>query len=394
MNHERLKYLFERYTSKTCTQEEKQELAILGLVSDNQSVIEDLLEEFWQRTPLRETMPGDKGALILEKIINPSVVLLEQPKGKTIRMYWKRIAVAISAILIVGVGYHSFFAKRKADNKNPNMEIAGHDVKAPGANKAMITLANGQKIYLDSSGNGTLAVQRNVKLMKLANGEIAYQAGNEGDDREMQYNTLVNPQGSQVINMVLTDGSKVWLNAGSSLTYPVMFMGNERKVSITGEAYFEVAHDAGKSFRVNKEGMQVEVLGTHFNVNAYDDEADIKVTLLEGVVKINKANRSEILKPGQQARVNDGIIVSNDVDLDEVMAWKNGLFEFSRADLHDVLKQLSRWYDVEVVYQEKVQPKEFVGEMERGLTLSQVLRILEKNDVHFKIEGKRIIVLR
>jgi hypothetical protein len=258
----------------------------------------------------------------------------------------------------------------------------------------MITLANGQKIYLDSAGNGALAVQGNVKLVKLAGGEIAYQQGPDNISGKIEYNTISNPKGSKVINMVLADGSKVWLNAGSSLTYPVLFIGNERKVSVTGEAYFEVTHDASKPFVVNNGSMNVRVLGTHFNVNAFEDDgSDIKVTLLEGSVKIDNGNATGLLKPGQQAVVIKEIEVLNDVDLDLVMAWKNGYFQFNNASLQNVLKEVSRWYDVNVVYEGHNQPRQFVGEMERALSLSQVLKILERNQVYFKIEGKNLIVM-
>ena len=258
----------------------------------------------------------------------------------------------------------------------------------------MITLANGQKVFLDSVSNGALAIQSNVKLVKLANGKIVYQQGTREMSGKMEYNILSNPNGSKVINITLADGSKVWLNAGSALTYPVAFIGNERKVSITGEAYFEVAHDASKPFIVNNGSMGIRVLGTHFNVNAFeDDDNDIKVTLLEGSVKINNGNATRLLNPGQQAVVSKEIKVVNDVDLDLVMAWKNGYFQFDNASLQKVLKEVSRWYDVDVVYEGYNQPRKFVGEIQRDLSLSEVLKILQKNKVHFKIAGKVLWVM-
>jgi transmembrane sensor len=271
---------------------------------------------------------------------------------------------AASVILLLGTfSYFLFFHK----TMKPAMtaKVLSHDVKAPQSNKAMITLANGQKIYLDDASNGALAIQGNIKLVKLASGKIAYQQNSSKVTAKMEYNTLSNPRGSRVINMALADGSKVWLNAGSSLTYPVTFMGNERKVSIIGEAYFEVAHDASRPFTVNNGSMNVRVLGTHFNVNAFEDDGnDIMVTLLEGSVKINYENATNFLKPGQQAVVTKEIKVINDVDLDLVMAWKNGYFQFDNASLQNVLKEVSRWYDVEVVYEGYIEPRKFVGEIE------------------------------
>ena len=256
----------------------------------------------------------------------------------------------------------------------------------------MVTLANGQRVFLDSISNGALALQGNVKLVKLPSGEIVYQQSGELSG-QLQYNTLENPRGSKVINMALADGSKVWLNAGSSLTYPIAFVGSERKVSVTGEAYFEVAHDASKPFVVHNGAMDVQVLGTHLNVNAFeDDDNNIKVTLLEGSVKISNGNSNGLLKPGQQALVSKEVKVLDDVDLNKVMAWKNGYFQFDKASLQSVLKQVSRWYDVKVIYEGTNQPREFVGEIERDLSLSEVLRILEINKVHFTLEGKELTV--
>ncbi len=299
-------------------------------------------------------------------------------------------AASIFLILLTSV----FLLFKSKNNRSEHIVInkVHQDVKAPKINRAMITLANGQKIFLDSVGNGTLAMQGNVKLAKLANGQIAYQAEMEEAFGDVQLNTLENPRGSQVINITLADGSKVWLNAGSSITYPVAFIGKERNVSINGEAYFEIAHDRERPFRVGKGNMHVEVLGTHFNVNAYDDDADIKITLLEGAVKVNKSNLSSILKPGQQAKITKEINVVEQVDTEAVLAWKNGLFHFEKASLQEVLKQLARWYDVEIVYEHELPAKKFVGEMERGLTLSQVLRIFDKHKVRFKISGRKLIV--
>ena len=300
---------------------------------------------------------------------------------------------AASVILLLGAfSYFLFF--HKSTKPAQIAKVLSNEVKAPQSNKATITLANGQKVYLDSAGNGALAIQGNVKLVKLANGIIAYEHNSVEVSAKMEYNTLSNPRGSKVINIALADGSRVWLNAGSSLTYPVSFIGNERKVSVGGEAYFEVAHDVSKPFVVNNGSMDVRVLGTHFNVNAFEDDGnDIKVTLLEGSVKIKNGNATGLLKPGQQAVVIKEIKVLNDVDLNLVMAWKNGYFQFDNASLQNVLKEVSRWYDVDVVYEGHNQPRQFVGEIQRDLSLSEMLKILKKNKVHFKIEGKELRIM-
>jgi ferric-dicitrate binding protein FerR (iron transport regulator) len=299
---------------------------------------------------------------------------------------------AASVIFLLGlVSYFLVFDKSTESRQIAKVKI--EDVKAPQISKAVITLANGQKVYLDSLKKAGIAVHGGVRLLKLSNGKIAYQQTAGEATGQIKYNTLSNPRGSKVINMLLADGSKVWLNAGSSLTYPVSFQSKERKVSVTGEAYFEVFHDASKPFIVNSGAMNIRVLGTHFNVNAFQDNGDIKVTLLQGSVKINNGGASGILKPGEQASVDKEIKVKSDVDLNVVMAWKNGYFEFDNASLQEVLKEISRWYDVDVVYEGSNQPRAFVGEMQRDLSLPEVLKILEKNNVHFRIEGKKLIIM-
>jgi ferric-dicitrate binding protein FerR (iron transport regulator) len=255
-------------------------------------------------------------------------------------------------------------------------------------------LANGKKIVLDSMSNGVVAVQSGAKIL-LKNDQVSY--NNTREAEAVSYNTMSTPRGRQY-TLVLSDGSKVWLNAASSITFPTSFMGKERNVEITGEAYFEVAHDAERPFKVKVGDMQVQVLGTHFNVNAYEDEGDIKTTLLEGSVKVSKGNENTLIVPGEQAVILNspsgvgGITVKKDIDLDEVVAWKNGLFNFNNADLKTVMRQLSRWYNVNIIYTGEIPNRVFGGEMQRDLHLSQVLKLLEKNNVHFKIDGKNIVV--
>ena len=381
MSIHQAKELLQKYQAGNCTPSENE------------------LVENWYKQLINtgEWQWGEEEKDMMEKMIEARIMKqINRPNKKRVfylipRSQWW--AAAASVILLLGAfSYFQFF--HKSTKPTQIAKVLSNDVKAPQSNKAMITLANGQKVYLDSVGNGALAIQGNVKLVKLASGKIAYEHGSGKVSTKMEYNTLSNPRGSKVINMDLADGSKVWLNAGSSLTYPVLFMGNERKVSVTGEAYFEVAHDASRPFIVNNGAMNVRVLGTHFNVNAFEDDGnDIKVTLLEGSVKINNGNATGLLKPGQQAVVNREIKVVNDVDLDLVMAWKNGYFQFDNASLQNVLKEVSRWYDVNVIYEGKNEPRQFVGEIQRDLSLSEMLKLLERNKVHFKIQGKDLRII-
>lgn len=385
---ERIRYLFGLYMNGSISSAEERELAELSLVPANETLIKDLEQEYWETEPVT-VLTAEESASYLSKIFGA-----EQAPVKSFR--WWRVAVAASILLAVTLGgYFLFVNKTDKPTEITQTPLLPNDIKAPENNRAIITLADGRTVYLDSAKNGQLAVQGNVKLVKLANGQIAYQTASGEMLKEIRYNTLHNPRGSKVIDMRLADGSHVWLNAGSSVTYPVDFAGNERKVSITGEAYFEVTHDAAKPFFVSKGDMQVQVLGTHFNVNAYDDEADIKVTLFEGSVKVANATGSVLIRPHEQAIVSGKeVTVTDKVDVDAVMAWKNGLFSFNRADLKTMMKELARWYDVDVVYEGNVPAMEFGGELQRSLNLSQVLRALEKSQVRFRIEGNKIIVLK
>lgn len=381
MDIHKAKELLQNYQAGSCTPLER-----------------ELIESWYQKLiETGEWQWGESEKDMMQKMLEARIMKQIKDKPNKIKspvflLPRSRWWAAASVILLLGAfSYFMFF--NKSTNLDQIVKVLPNDIKAPQSNRAMITLANGQKVYLDSAGNGALAIQGNVKLVKLPGGQIAYQNTSGEISRKMEYNTLSNPRGSKVINMVLADGSKVWLNAASALTYPIAFVGNERKVSISGEAYFEIAHNAAKPFMVYKDNIEIKVLGTHFNVNAFEDnDKEVQVTLLEGAIKINNGVSSGLLKPGQQARVAKEIKVMNDVDLDMVMAWKNGYFQFDHASLQSVLNQVSRWYDVDVIYEGSNQPRQFVGEMQRDLDLPEMLRILKMNKVDFRIVGKKIII--
>lgn len=271
---------------------------------------------------------------------------------------------------------------------------------APGGNRAILHLADGSAIILDSAANGMLSLQGNIKVEKLSNGLLAYTIGGKQltEQDAAFYNTITTPRGGQY-QVTLSDGTKVWLNAASSIRFPVLFAGSERKVEIIGEAYFEVAKNVAKPFKVKTVSSEVEVLGTHFNVNAYEDESAVKTTLLEGMVKVSVPQAAgkqtaRFLQPGQQSGVtNDGrISVLNNADTEEAVAWKNGRFQFRSADLKSILRQISRWYDVDVVYKGNVD-LHFTGQLTRDDYVSKVFEKLAlTGEVHFKIDGKKIIV--
>jgi ferric-dicitrate binding protein FerR (iron transport regulator) len=304
-----------------------------------------------------------------------------------------RVAAAAVLVICLGVSFFLFTNKNESSLAGTESNKPKKNDLTPGRNTAVLTLADGSTIVLDNARNGELANQGNTKIVKLNDGQLTYNAAKENSG-EVLYNTMTTPRGGQY-KLALPDGTEVWLNAASSIRYPTAFSGNERKVEITGEAYFEVAKDAAKPFKVMVNEMEVQVLGTHFNINSYSDEATIKTTLLEGSVKISKGNDQKFLKPGQQAQLNNtgNIKVVNDVNVDAVMAWKNGYFSFENTDMASVMRQISRWYDVDIVYEGKIPDRKFGGEILRSSNASHVLKILEESKVNFRIEGKKIIVL-
>jgi ferric-dicitrate binding protein FerR (iron transport regulator) len=377
MQDNRLAYLFERYLNGTSTNAENIELSTYILTPEHAETIERLKEEYWGKTE-GEIMSDDEVEKHLSKILQPS-----QTKFRFISL--KKVAVAASVIFSLGLSaYFAFFKNEKKKGEIVNVP-ALKDVEAPKGTKAMITLADGRQVSIDSL---TTITQGNVQVTKTTDGKVVY----SGKTSEVVYNTLTNPRGSRVIDITLADGSHVWLNAGSSITYPVAFTSNERKVSMTGEAYFEVSHNSSMPFVVSKADVQVQVLGTHFNVNAYDDESDIKVTLLEGSVKVLKGNSSNVIKPGQQARIASDINIINVVDLEQVMAWKNGNFKFSHTDLKVIMREIGRWYDVEVIYEGNIPVQLYNVGVPRTANVSEVLKGLEYTGAHFSVEGKKIIV--
>lgn len=314
----------------------------------------------------------------------------------------KRFYVAAAAaftILSFSLFYLFFSSSASRDKvavqREQNTEAAADEI-IPGGNKALLTLSDGSAIVLDSASNGTLGKQGNIKILKLNNGLLSY-TGQEknGSANTAIFNTISTPRGGQY-QVTLSDGTKVWLNAASSIRFPVSFTGAERRVSVKGEAYFEVAHDQFRPFKVELNTSEIEVLGTHFNVNAYDDEASVKTTLLEGKVKLTaKDNASPfILLPGQQSAIdNDGnITLQKDADTEEAVAWIHGNFQFKSAELQTVLRQISRWYDVDIEYKGNLNPY-FTGQLPRSESVYTVFKHLSMTGtVHFTIEGRKVIV--
>jgi len=370
MEKEEIKSLFKKYAEGKCTEEEKAILESWYLRADFKTPIgvDDLeadLKEVDGRLPLYKPV---RERTLVRKIFNP------------------RIAAAAVVLIALSV---VLFLNNRTEPSPASTEIL------PGGNKALLTLGNGQKISLSDAANGNIANQANVSITKTANGELIYTIQNMGDrSLPPTYNTVETPKGGQ-FQVVLPDGTKVWLNAASSLRFPTYFSGTDRKVELTGEGYFEVAKNKEMPFIVKTDGQQTEVLGTHFNINSYTDEGATRTTLLEGSVRVRTPTAMQLLKPGQQALLKGGVLKVGDVDIEVATAWKNGQFMFNDEHIEAIMRQISRWYNVEIEFaHQPSDTKLFWGTISRFENVGQVLEILEMTkSVKFKIEGRRIIVL-
>lgn len=377
---ERLIYLFNGHVEETNSVAEQDELFAMINSGKYDDLLAQLLSQQWNGTvpEWRRENEQERADVIFNSV-------RQQLKLKR-TFPLKRVAFAAGILLLLGVGSYLLTDKQQ---KTPAGIVLTPNIQAPLRNKAVITLSNGQRVSLDSINN---LQQGNVKVIRNASGAIAYQEAGTGSGNT--YNTLTNPRGSKVAQITLTDGSKVWLNAGSSLQYPVAFTGTTRNVTITGEAYFEITTDAARPFKVSKGDVQVNVLGTKFNVNAWDDEAEIKVTLLQGSVEVRGKNiRPVIIKPGEQALIAADITVSSHVNPEEVIAWKSGMFRFgAKTDLQHIMRQIARWYDIEVLFKGNIENQHFGGEIPGNSDLQQVLEILKTSGVNFDVQGRTVIV--
>lgn len=391
-----LKKLIQKYLDNQLTSEEYNELWIQLNSYPTDEPLDEVLFELWQSSKTSES--------IIQSSVWDTKMQLGKDKLDTdtssskavIRpIFFKRYRwIAAAAIfLIVATSIVLSINNKQKSVYTKNTITKPQQDRLPGGDKAVLTLSDGRTILLDSAGNGVLAQQGSTSIIKKNDGQLEYNTSN-GKSDEIAYNTLQTPMGGQY-KLTLPDGSKVWLNAASSLKYPVVFIGNERKVEITGEAYFEIAKDESKPFKVLLNNMEIQVLGTHFNVNGYADEEMIKTTLLEGKVKVLASDQTKYLLPGQQAQLKSSgnIAVTNEVNLEETVAWKDGNFQFENSDIKAVMRQLARWYDVDVSYKGNIN-KHFIGSISRNVKLSQVLSMLQQTgEIKFKIEGKNLIVM-
>ncbi len=381
----RAAYLIAGYIRHTLTDEERIELDEWVTASD------DNMRLFAEMTDEKNIEKGLKERNIYDadKAIERLKLKLQYTEKKRPAQKLRFLSYGIAASLLLLAGIFIIYNYTKPRDK-PVEIIADVPDLQPGGDKATLTISGGQKIILDTA-KGNIIQEGDFKVVNM-DGKISY----EGKSSEAEYHTLSTPKGGQY-KIILPDETAVWLNAASSLKYPVTFTGAERVVKLTGEGYFEVAKDATKKFIVNINNKgEAEVLGTHFNVNTYDDEAATKITLLEGSVKVSEltTHHSQLLKPGQQIALaaNGQLTTSNNIDPEEVIAWKNGLFEFKDASIETIMLQVARWYDVTIIYEGKVD-YHFNASIERKVPVSKLFHLLELTErVHFTIKDKTIIV--
>lgn len=396
--------LFHRYLDNECTPGEIKILLQHFDVVENEDLLKNLIR---RQSEINNDVPASYYQA-LKPLLDIAFSKIEQtiaadkakqtPVVPLYKKMWFRVGAAAVLIFLVSTTVFYFLYQKKEPMVVAQKENYTEQLKdiPPGSNNAILTLANGTTIVLDTAANGVLAQQGHIKVLKI-NGQITYNKTGSVNGIPV-YNTITTATGNQY-QLILADGSKVWLNAASSIRFPAYFTGNERKVEITGEAYFEVAKNAEKPFKVefnNQSGGkgEIEVLGTHFNVNAYPDEEDVKTTLLEGSVKIKKANQVQMLSPGQQARItSNSIALKTDIDVSQVVAWKNGFFLFNNTDIQMIMRQVARWYDVDAHFEGKIPREGFTGKISRNVPLSKFLKILKLNDVNVKTEGRVVTVI-
>jgi len=391
---DRLTILWEKYLADEMSQEERTEFIQLGAHPSCKQKLEELIGDVFEsnRFSTATGVTGNKD-LIFQEIMRKAES--DQPAKKMLPRI-QRIArwSWAAAILLFGVGAWFWFAHK--EKRQPVVVTATPADISPGKDGAVLTLANGTQVLLDSVKDGIVALQGDAKA-QVVNGSLVY----ESTGTNWVYNTVSTPRGRH-FHVTLPDGSNVWLNSVSSVRYPTSFTGPKREVVITGEAYFEVAHNTQMPFIVNVNNkVSVEVRGTHFNINSYENETGIKTTLLEGSVKVEDHQsatgngRSAVLKPGEQAiaSVNSPFTIDHSPNLEQVMAWKNGVFNFEDLSLKDAMRQLERWYDIDVVYEGAVPGIYFTGKMSRDINLDGVLTLLRDANVHYRMEANRRLIV-
>ncbi|MCM5528414.1 FecR family protein [Parasegetibacter sp. NRK P23] len=399
MEHEnpRIAQLYGKWMDRSASEQEMEELFSLlkesGLESGQYN---PLLKENWDNTmqspPPFEERHRKMVETILEKYPGNTETIAPVKKLMPWRNWWA------AALLLLAVGFGIYHKLHTAGNATVKETIVKNDI-LPGSNGAILTLADGTQVLLDTIANGTIQLQGGIAA-RVVNGTLLYEA----QDGPAQWNTITTPAARQ-FQLILPDGTKAWLNAQSAIRYPTAFSGNERRVEVSGEVYLEVSHDKTRPFlvQVNNSAV-VEVLGTRFNINAYTNEDAVRTTLLEGSVAVREAstgkgdNQPAMLEPGEQAiapHIPSGKPLSVlPVDTEKVIAWKNGMFNFEGMGLQETMRQLERWYNIQVVYEGTPPVMQFFGKIERNTPLSAVLEALKGFGLNCKMENQTLLISR
>lgn len=385
MEQERITYLLNGYLQNTLTPLETEELQQLMLEDETAPRVSASFQHIINsQQPDASYNPAQ-----WESVVDH--ILYNKGTARVRRLFIRRVMAVAALFICMGLGAYLWLQSTHGNRQHTARQNKYPGI-TPGRNGAVLTLADGTQVELDSLGNALVATQKGTDI-RMENGQLSYIASAQATNQPV-YNTISTPKGRQ-FHITLADGTGVWLNAATTMRFPASFTGAERKVEVNGEAYFEVAQNAAMPFRVIvKEAGEINVLGTHFNVNDYNDEPDTKVTLLEGAVKVNKGGQSSVLQPGQQAQVTKTINVTSGVDLDRVVAWKNGTFSFGKeVSLAEMMRQIARWYDIEVKYEGAVPQREFGGKIHRTADIGAVLEVLEESGIRYRLNNKELMIL-
>lgn len=395
--------LFIKYLNRECTTAEIRYLLSKFDSAENEADLRDAIKQYFEKEEAGEKADDSSIQNSLDEVhanLLRNIRATPKTDAPVYNFFWLKAAAAVLLLGVFSAIVYTYLQHSNLQHQGQKMaKITAADVEL-GGEKATLTFGNGHRIVLNDAKKGVIAQQGSIAVIKTKEGQLVNSnvnaSGTKNDNKKPIYYTITTPRGGDY-QVVLPDGSKVWLNAASSLTYPAEFTGTERIVALTGEGYFEVAKNAAMPFKVTSEGQTVKVLGTHFNINAYTDEHAMRTTLLEGSIQITYKQAKAMIKPGEQAQIvmgsGSGINVVNDPDAEDAIAWKEGYLDFNHADIQTVMRQISRWYDVTIRYQGAITSKQYGGAIQKNLKLSQVLKILENNHLHFMLTGKEVTVM-
>ncbi|NII81128.1 MULTISPECIES: FecR family protein [unclassified Pedobacter] len=387
-----IRKLYVKYLQGNSSAEELAELMRHFEKYGEKSPLMDLIEkELLQEPPNTEDSEAVKEGLSRNYAVLNAKLTTKDAK-KTLRLWW--LSAAACLLITIGAIWVSYFSKGgNIKELSTSKKYYTHDLPAA-SNKAILTLENGKEISLNDSSEGVLAQNNGISIQKNKDGQVTFVLkGTAANNQQTAYNVISTPKGGKY-DIVLSDGTKIYLNASSSLKFPNSFKGNERAVILTGEAFFEVSKNKRMPFIVNASNMKIKVLGTHFNVMAYEDEKSVQTTLVEGAVELKGKNDKVLLKPGEQGSFSDQdkrINVAS-VDVSIATAWKDGYFVFNNSSLQEVMRQLARWYDLKIVYDGQVPESEFNGRIKRNSSLKKVLQVLQSSNVDFSLTGNTLTI--